>query len=170
MVEYKYKHPLPWELVQIIQLKQLEVTSNFPNPITTMMFKHTVCLLLLLAIQATAQSSSSSSDDKPTEDLSFSDQNQEQPQSEPSVEEPATEELDTSDPTLWQMAAFSARQMSTKSMKTKLSTLNSAERIASSNGFLYKLRVTFHRFSLQQPTGNSNVSQASSLFNLIVPL
>lgn len=64
-------------------------------------------------------------------------------------------ELDTSEPYLWQMAAFAARQMSTKQKKFKLSTLSYAEQVDST----YRLKVTLQRVSPGQPI-DTNVSFA----------
>lgn len=56
-------------------------------------------------------------------------------------------ELDTSEPTLWQMAAFAARQMSTKTRRFKLATLTSAEQTDS----LFRLKVTLQRVNQGAP-------------------
>ena len=66
---------------------------------------------------------------------------------------PTITELDTSEPYLWQMAAFAARQMSTKQEKFKLTTLTSALQIDSS----YRLKVTLQRMFPGQQL-NMNVS------------
>ena len=64
-------------------------------------------------------------------------------------------ELDTDEPMLWQMAAFAARQMSTKQRRLKLATLTSAEQIDS----LIRLKVTLQRVNQNGPI-DKNVSSS----------
>ena len=66
----------------------------------------------------------------------------------------STEELDISAPYLWQMAAFTARQMSNKQTKMKLVTLSGAEKTENT----YRLRVTLQRVERNQLQIDRNVS------------
>ena len=74
-------------------------------------------------------------------------------------------ELDTSEPMLWQMAAYAARQMSTKQQRFKLATLSSAEQIDS----LYRLKVTLQRVN-QGKSINKNVSVCFDFTQFILHL
>lgn len=62
-------------------------------------------------------------------------------------------ELDISEPSLWQMAAFAARSMSTKSRRFKLATLTAAEQIDS----LYRLKVTLKQVSQDTPIDKNDL-------------
>lgn len=72
-------------------------------------------------------------------------------------QESAVTELDTSEPTLWEMAAFAARQMSTKERRFKLATLSAAEKINSQINSMYRLKVTMQRVNVGTPI-DRNVS------------
>lgn len=64
-----------------------------------------------------------------------------------------TTELDISEPTLWQMAAFAARAMSTKSRRFKLATLTAAEQTDS----LFRLKVTLQRVNQGAPMDKNDL-------------
>ena len=75
-----------------------------------------------------------------------------------------TTELDISEPTLWQMAAFAARAMSTKSRRFKLATLTAAEQTDS----LFRLKVTLQRVNQGAPMDKNVSVDKTTIFCLFI--